>query len=271
MDVGDAAVGDPGLCAVEQPLVGGFLIHSSGSVCGHVGAGVGLGCGKGPELDVVGVAVALRHPFHDLFTGSRGGDARGRKTRSHDRHADAGVAPEQLFQSHRHRQPGPVVHHDLGHELPAVEPDLGRLFQNRPRCLLPLVPFLGRRTDHIIGKVVDPFLQLQLVFVEVEGEFTHRTSCSPVGSLRSVDRVVAWPARGPVLEGQGPYACRQRAVLHKLPIGNLAEAVETANPRSTRSTPDLRVRYSSRWVRVRGQSLTSSSSRRSTGSSSTST
>ena len=63
VDVGDAAVGDPRLGAVEHPLVGGLVVHGPGAQAGHVGAGVGLAHAERAEGDLVGRAVALRHPL----------------------------------------------------------------------------------------------------------------------------------------------------------------------------------------------------------------
>ena len=42
VDVGDAAVGDPRLGAVEHPLVGGLVVDGARAQAGDVGAGVGL-------------------------------------------------------------------------------------------------------------------------------------------------------------------------------------------------------------------------------------
>ena len=110
-------------------------------------------------------AVALRHPLHDLLGRAVAGDAGGGEGRAHDRHADAGVTPEQLLDGDRQRQPGRVA--DRVHqEVDAVEADLGRLLDDRPRELLALVPLVGGRADDALGEVVHPLLDLQLVFVE---------------------------------------------------------------------------------------------------------
>ena len=67
VDVGDAAVGDPGLGAVQDPLVVRLVVDRAGAQRRDVAAGVGLGDPEGRELDVVGRPVALRHPLHLLF------------------------------------------------------------------------------------------------------------------------------------------------------------------------------------------------------------
>ena len=86
-------------CAVEHPLVGGLVVL--GAWCGSaddVGAGVGLGRAEGGDLDVVGGAEALRASTRPICSGVpvpkiAGDGERG----AEDRHADAGVAPEELL------------------------------------------------------------------------------------------------------------------------------------------------------------------------------
>src|SRR5574341_791145 len=55
-------------------------------------------------------------------------------------------------------------------ELEGVETDLGRLLDDGPTCLLPLVPLVSRRPDDILGEAMDPLLELDLLLVEVHGE-----------------------------------------------------------------------------------------------------
>ena len=98
VDVGDAAVGDPRLGAVEHPLVLGLVVHGPGAQRAHVGAGVGLGHAEGAELRLRRRAVALRHPLDDLLGRAVAGDAGGGEAGAEDRQADAGVAPEQLLE-----------------------------------------------------------------------------------------------------------------------------------------------------------------------------
>ena len=61
----------------------------------------------------------------------------------------------------------------VGHEVEAVQADLGGLLDDRPRGLLTLVPLVGGRADDVLGEVVDPLLQLELVLVEGEREVGH--------------------------------------------------------------------------------------------------
>ena len=67
VDVGDAAVGRPGLLAVEDPLVLGLVVARAGAQRRDVGAGVGLGGAEGGDLRVVGGAEAVRDPLADLL------------------------------------------------------------------------------------------------------------------------------------------------------------------------------------------------------------
>ena len=69
--VGDAAVGDEDLGAVQDPLVRGLVELGGGAQRLDVGAGAGLGHRVGAELDLVAVAVALGHPAGGLLGGAR--------------------------------------------------------------------------------------------------------------------------------------------------------------------------------------------------------
>ena len=94
-DVGDAAVGDEDLGAVEDPLVAVEL--RGGAQRLDVGAGAGLGDRVGAELDLVAEAVALGHPPADLLGRAGRGDAGGGERGGGDRERDAGAAPVQLL------------------------------------------------------------------------------------------------------------------------------------------------------------------------------
>ena len=166
------AVGDPRLRAVEHPLVAGLVVHRARAQAGHVGAGVGLAHAERPERDLVRRAVALRDPLDHLLGRAVAGDAGGGEARAHDRHADAGVAPEQLLDGDRQRQPRLVLHR-VEDEVDAVEPDLGGLLDDRVGELLALVPLRRRRAHDALGEVVDPLLDLQLVLVESGAELGH--------------------------------------------------------------------------------------------------
>ena len=60
--VGDAAVGDPRLRAVEHPLVGGLVVDRPRAQAGHVAAGVGLAHAERTELHLVGRADSTAAP-----------------------------------------------------------------------------------------------------------------------------------------------------------------------------------------------------------------
>ena len=174
VDISHATVGDPGLRAVEDPFVLGLVVLGGEPVAVDVGPGVWLRGGERTRVDLGAVAVALRHPLHDLLWGAGSGDAGGGETGAHDRHADTGVTPEDLLDRHDHGDAGGVVHHHLGHELPAVETDLGSLLDDRPRELFSFVPLFGIGTHDIDRELVQPLLQRELVFVQRKGEIGHR-------------------------------------------------------------------------------------------------
>ena len=99
-------------------------------------------------------------------------DARDGETGAHQGQGDAGVTPEQFLGGDRQRQPDRVG--EPGREgLEAVEADLRRLLDDRPRRLLALVPLGGGRPDHVAGEAVHPVAQVGLVFVQFEREATH--------------------------------------------------------------------------------------------------
>ena len=85
---------------------------------------------------------------------------------------DAGIAPEELLDRDRQRQAG-LVCQRVHHEVPAVQTDLAACCTTRLRELLALVPFVGRGAHDVVGEVVDPLLDLDLVFVEMQGELGH--------------------------------------------------------------------------------------------------
>ena len=42
MNISNSAIGDPGFCPVDHPLIGGFFIYRTGSDCRDIGTGVGF-------------------------------------------------------------------------------------------------------------------------------------------------------------------------------------------------------------------------------------
>ena len=120
-----------------------------------------------PSLRSPGRAVHLRHPLGDLLVGAVGAYAGGGERRADDREPDAGVTPEELLHGDREAEPGLVER--LGDdEVDRVEAGLGRLLEDRPGELLPLVPLRGRRADDVGGEVVHPRLEVEVVLAEVE-------------------------------------------------------------------------------------------------------
>ncbi len=198
--VGDAAVRDPGLGAVQHPLVLRLVVDRTRPQRADVAAGVGLAHAEGAELDLLRRAVALRHPFTDLLQRAVGDDPRDRERAAEDRERDAGVTPAHLLAHDRPREPGRVGDR-VGPELHRVETVPGGLLDDGPRGLLPLVPLVGDGPDDVLGEVVDPLLDLELVLVELEREIGHHGLLS----LRYVQR---WSG--------------VRRSSRKLPVSNLA-------------------------------------------------
>ena len=97
--------------------------------------GVRLGGAEGGDLDVVRRAEAARDPLADLLAGALAEDRGHRERGAHDRHADAGVAPEQLLVDDRQRQ-ARGVGEELRQPFEPVQADLRGLLDDRPRRLL---------------------------------------------------------------------------------------------------------------------------------------
>ena len=102
VDVGDAAVGGPRLGAVEDPLVLGLVVGGPGLQRRHVGAGVGLGHAERPSCTFSAVP---KHCGTHSMTCSGVPAMPAAASPAEDGEADAGVAPEQLFEGDRERQP----------------------------------------------------------------------------------------------------------------------------------------------------------------------
>ena len=94
----------------------------------------------------------------------------------------------------------------VGEEVPRVEADLGGLLDDRPRRLLPLVPLGRGGADHVGGEVVDPLLDLQLVFVELERERRHGSSGQTV--CRQQDRYGSAPVKASIPHYRRPRSHR---------------------------------------------------------------
>jgi hypothetical protein len=174
VDVGDAAVGRPGLLAVEHPFVGRFVVLGGGADAGDVGTGVGLGGAERGDLDVILGAVALGDPFADLFGRALAEDGGDGEARALDGHAEAGVTPEQFLVDDRQAEAGRVGEELCG-ALEAVETDLGGLLDDLPGEFLALVPFVGGGAHHVLGEAVYPLLDVLLVLVQLEAELGRRS------------------------------------------------------------------------------------------------
>jgi hypothetical protein len=168
--VGDAAVGDERLGAVEDPLVARRVVDGPAAQRAHVGAGVGLADAERSEIDLPIVTLeADREPLTDLLRGAVGHDPGDGERGAEDGQADAGVTPCDLFHDDRQEHPGRVAE-GVSDEIERVQADPSGLLDDRPRRLFPLVPFVGGGADHPSGKVVHPRLDLQLIVVQLERE-----------------------------------------------------------------------------------------------------
>jgi hypothetical protein len=163
VDVGDAAVGDEDLGAVEHPLVAVALGGRLQAL--DVGAGLRLGDRVGAELDLVGAAEAVGHPAGDLLGGAGGGDAGCRQARAGDRQGDAGAAPVELFGRDHLHLPLAVGGRALD-RLERAEALLARLLDHLPGNALLFVVLARRRADHVAGEGPATVLVLLLLLVE---------------------------------------------------------------------------------------------------------
>ena len=172
--VGDAAVGGPGLGAVEDPLVVRLVVRRAGAHRADVAAGVGLGGAERRELEV---ARACRTSAAPTRRSARG--CRWRATAAAASAVPTMARPMPASPQNSssivsgHAEPG-LVEALGGQEVERVEADLGGLLEHRPRELLALVPLGGGRPDHVGGEVVQPVPELDVVLVQLEGR-SHAT------------------------------------------------------------------------------------------------
>src|SRR3954452_11224165 len=173
VDVGDAAVADEDLLAVDDPVAA--VLAGARLDRAHVAAAARLGHRQRRELDVAGRAEALRRPAGELLVGRRLADRGQRERRQHDRQPDPGAAPEQLLHHDRQRQPGRIGR-QLRVELPVIEALAGGFLEYGPRQLLLAVVLGGDRPDDLAGEPVTLVAQLPLIVgeLEVEGHAAER-------------------------------------------------------------------------------------------------
>src|SRR6266540_3573266 len=165
VDVGDASVGDEHLLAVDDPAA--VLADRARLHGGHVRPGVGLGDREGAEGGLVRRPVAGGDPGRDLVRRALGEDRGHGQAGALDGQRDAGAAPGQLLGDQRRHDPGAVAV-GLLQELGAVESDLGRLLDDRPRKLFGLVVLVGDRPDLLLGEAVHPVADLFLLVAQLK-------------------------------------------------------------------------------------------------------
>ena len=168
--VGDAAVRRPRLLAVDAPTRP--PPRRTWRACAAPETSepaLGSEAQNAATLTSSGGAEAARDPLADLLARALAEDRGHGERGAHDRHADPGVAPEQLLVDDRQRQPGRVGE-ELRQALEAVQPDLRGLLDDRPGGLLLLVPLVGGRTDDVGGEAVDPVADVLLVLGQRQRE-----------------------------------------------------------------------------------------------------
>ena len=122
---------------------------------GDVGAGVRLGGRRTRPPGVSGGAEAPRHPLASCsWVPWAKMPATARMVPKRDIPMPA--SPQNSSSLTIGREQAGRVGTEAGEGLQAVEPDPGRLLDDGPRSLLALVPFGGRRADHIGGEAVHP-------------------------------------------------------------------------------------------------------------------
>ena len=163
--VGDPAVRDEDLGAVEHPLVAIELGRGAQRL--DVRARAGLGDGVGAELDLVADSVALGEPFADLLGRAGRGDAGGGERRGGDRKRDARTAPVQLLRVDHAEQPAGVGGHPL-EVLHTVELPLARFLEHVPRHALLAVVLGGHGPDDLLGELVAVGLPFKLFVSQAE-------------------------------------------------------------------------------------------------------
>src|SRR3989442_4091524 len=185
VDVGDPAVGDENLLAVDDPVA--VLADGAGLHRRDVGAGVWLGPRQGAQGRLLRSPEAGRDPGRDLLWRALGEDRRHRQARALDGHRDARAAPGQLLGDERGHDARAVAVRLL-QELGAVEPDLGRVLDDRPGEFLGFVVLVGLRADFLLREAMDPVSDLLLLVAQLErnhvcprapGVLTHQYSYVP--------------------------------------------------------------------------------------------
>jgi hypothetical protein len=165
VDVGDAAVGDEDLGAVEDPLVAVAFRGRLQAL--DVRARLRLGNRVRAELDLLAGAEALGDPPRDLLGGAGRGDPGGGEAGSGDRQGDARATPmELLSRDHLHLAVG--VRGGALDRLEALESLPARLFDHIPGRALLFVVLARRGPDHVARESPGAVFELLLLLVQCE-------------------------------------------------------------------------------------------------------
>ena len=153
VDGGDAAVADPHLVPVDDPIV--TISSRRGAQIADVAAALGFGDGQRGQFEVARCAEAFWRPLQHLFGCRRLADRRQRERGHHDRQSDSGTTPEQLLHEHGQGQTRRIAD-QVAIEEWAVETALGGLLEHGPWELLARVVVRRDGADHLLRELVGP-------------------------------------------------------------------------------------------------------------------
>ena len=163
--VGDAAVRDEDLGAVQDPLVA--VEHGRGAQRAHVRPGARLRDRVGAELYLIALAEALGDPAGDLLGGAGRRDPRRGERAARDRERNAGTAVVQLLGVDAAHDPVGIGA-DLRDLVHAMEAPLACGPDDVPRRALVTVVLRRDGPDDLLGEPAAGPLELELFVVEPE-------------------------------------------------------------------------------------------------------
>ena len=178
VDVGDAAVRDEDLGAVDEPAV--TLALGRRPQGRDVRARIRFRDAERAECRLLGRAEHLRRPRERLLRRAACRQCRKGKSRPEDAERDTGTPPRRLFERDRHHQSRFVLA-DLHVKVERVQADLRCLLHDGPRELFGLVVFGGDRTDLFLSEVVNPLPELFLFRSQSEIGHSRNSSTPSVG------------------------------------------------------------------------------------------
>src|SRR6476646_7260523 len=164
VEVGDRRVGDPGLLAVDHPLVA--VAHRAGPHRRRVGARLGLREREGRRPLAAG---ALRQPALFLLLGAEQLDRQRPQLLHHQHQRRGGAGLGDLLDRHLQDEgpgAGPAV---LGSEGQAEDVMRGEQLPQVPRVFAPAVDVAGPRRDLLLGELADHVAQVKRLLGDLVG------------------------------------------------------------------------------------------------------